>query len=417
MKEKNLGIWVYACFSFTIFALLGSPAVIVAEDLIVDGITLVLHGEVEYDNVFIMNGGVLYVTPFDGTGDTGMLSIKAGSIFVDATSWINADGAGYRGIQNGNGEGPGGGEGGATVWDGGGGGAYGGFGGNGSRDLRPMVDGDGGTPYGTADSMCIMMGSAGGAAGFLDNLDGGFGGNGGGAISLQANTVEILGAITANGNDGLIYLGDSSGGGAGGGILLMGRHVKIADGLLRAEGGNGGTACGYPSQCGVDDGGGGGSGGRIKIFYQTLDDVSAEDVSTAGGNGAYLGTDGEPGSYYTEKMIMDATVDIDPDTLNLKSKGNFITAYIELPGDYDPSNILLSTLMLNDSVPAELHPADVGDYDSDNIPDLMVKFPRSEVQAILGVGLQVEVTVSGEYSDGTLFSGTDKIRVIERGKK
>jgi len=93
---------------------------IAAEDLVINGTTLMLHGELKYDNVVIVNGGVLYLTPFDGFGGTGMLTIKAGSIVVDATSAINADGAGYRGILNGNGEGPGGGKGGTAAVDGGG---------------------------------------------------------------------------------------------------------------------------------------------------------------------------------------------------------------------------------------------------------------------------------------------------------
>jgi hypothetical protein len=416
MKRKMSSIWLYAYFVLIIFVLLGATTVIVGEDLILNGTTLVMHGEVEYDSVMIMNGGVLYVTPFDGTGDTGMLTIKANSIFVDATSSINADGAGYRAIENGNGEGPGGGEGGPTVWDGGGGGAYGGKGGDGIRDLGlGGTDGYGGNPYGNANSMCILMGSAGGSAGSRDNDYGGFGGNGGGTISLWANTIEISGTITTNGNDGLIYINDSSGGGAGGGILLVGGSVNIYDGLLRVEGGNGGTACGT-APCILDDGGGGGSGGRIKIFYRTLLDVSSNSISLAGGNGSYLGHDGEPGSYYTEKIIVEATIDIEPDTLNLKSNGMFITAYIELHDDYDLINILVSTILLNNSVPAKLHPVDIGDHDSDNIPDLMVKFYRSAVQEIIEPGEEVEITVSGELSDGTLFVGSDKIRVIAKGK-
>ena len=73
MRKKTSGIWLYALFAFMIFVLSGAVSDIAAEDLIVDGTTLVLHGKVEYESVMIVNGGVLYVTPFDGTGDTGML--------------------------------------------------------------------------------------------------------------------------------------------------------------------------------------------------------------------------------------------------------------------------------------------------------------------------------------------------------
>jgi hypothetical protein len=46
----------------------------------------------------------------------------------------------------------------------------------------------------------------------------------------------------------------------------------------------------------------------------------------------------------------------------------------------------------------------------------MVKFPRSEVQAIIEPG-EVELTVSGELIDGTIFEGVDTIKVIRRGRK
>lgn len=108
---------------------------------------------------------------------------------------------------------------------------------------------------------------------------------------------------------------------------------------------------------------------------------------------------------------IDAVIDIDPNTLNSKSKGRFITCYIELPTGIDPANIDVSTVTFNDAVTAEPHPVEIGDYDSDGTPDLMVKFSREEVlEAINGIG-QVEVTVSGQV-DGQVFVGTDSIKVL-----
>ena len=114
---------------------------------------------------------------------------------------------------------------------------------------------------------------------------------------------------------------------------------------------------------------------------------------------------------------IEATVDFDPDTLNLKSKGKVVTVYIELPEGYDVEEIDISTVMLNGIVPALARPTDVGDYDSDGVPDLMVKFDRADVQDVLEPGNEVEVTVSGQLTDGTLFEDTDTIRVIEKGRK
>ncbi len=116
-------------------------------------------------------------------------------------------------------------------------------------------------------------------------------------------------------------------------------------------------------------------------------------------------------------VIARATIDFDPDTLNLKSKGKWVTAYIELPNAYDVDEIDISTVRLNDTVLALAHPTQVGDYDSDGVADLMVKFDRSDVQSILEPGDEVEVTVSGQLINGTPFEGTDTIRVIEKGKK
>jgi len=105
-------------------------------------------------------------------------------------------------------------------------------------------------------------------------------------------------------------------------------------------------------------------------------------------------------------------IDIDPDTLNLNSPGKWITCYIELPEGYDVADVDISTILLNDVVPAETHPTSIDDYDEDGIPDLMVKFNRQDVIDIIESGYNVEITVSGELTDETMFKGTDYIKVI-----
>jgi hypothetical protein len=112
--------------------------------------------------------------------------------------------------------------------------------------------------------------------------------------------------------------------------------------------------------------------------------------------------------YSPQEQELIATIDIDPNTLNLKSKGRWITCYITLNEPYDPSSIDISTILLEDTIPAEW-----GDIQGDR---LMVKFDRSDVQALLPVGTY-NLKVTGEFTDGTSFEGySDEIRVIDPGK-
>jgi hypothetical protein len=121
------------------------------------------------------------------------------------------------------------------------------------------------------------------------------------------------------------------------------------------------------------------------------------------------------GDEETLSLAITCTVGIDPDTLNLGSKGRCITAYIELPEGYDVADINVSTIMLNNTIPAEPRPTAIGDYDNDSVPDLMVKFNRTAVsELILSEGIKygnVMLTVTGKLYDGTPFEGSDVIRI------
>jgi hypothetical protein len=105
-----------------------------------------------------------------------------------------------------------------------------------------------------------------------------------------------------------------------------------------------------------------------------------------------------------------ATINIDPDTLNLKSKIKWITAYIELPEDYDVTNIDVSTVNLwyeGSNVPAEW-----GDIQDGT---LMVKFNGKAVQDLFtGPVDAATIAVTGVVQDGTPFGGNDTIRVIKK---
>jgi len=114
--------------------------------------------------------------------------------------------------------------------------------------------------------------------------------------------------------------------------------------------------------------------------------------------------------------VINATIDANPDTVNLISKGKWITVYIELPESYNISDINVSTIMLNDTVPVDLSaPIAVGDYDNDTIPDLTVCFNWTDVtNYILSKGIvfgNITLEVSGKLYNGIVFTGTDTILV------
>lgn len=123
-------------------------------------------------------------------------------------------------------------------------------------------------------------------------------------------------------------------------------------------------------------------------------------------------TNSEDVTITVNNVTLQAAVDIDPDTINLKSQGQFITVYIELPPDYDVSQIDISSIMLNGIVPALGHPTEVGDYDNDGIPDLMVKFDRASVQSLLSPGDNTLI-ITGRllgWPNTPDFEGSDTIK-------
>ncbi len=253
-------------------------------DLILDGDNIQLGDEYSYNQVIIKNNSTLYVSHV-----TGFLKIHANNITVDSSSTITADRVGYSGgTADRMGFGPGKGTNGSDG-SGGGGAGYGASGGDGDGN-----EDSGGSEYGNATSKSIEIGSGGGGGGTSQgNGKGGSGGSGGGAIWLDAEKINIAGNISADGDYGLSGArtpDGGGGGGSGGGILIKGRNVTISgSGTLSAKGGDGGDS-GGSNEAGGD--GGGGAGGRIKIFYENLDNET-ENYHVSGG---------ADGSIYHEEM-------------------------------------------------------------------------------------------------------------------
>ncbi|CAM3553166.1 hypothetical protein [Marinicrinis lubricantis] len=132
----------------------------------------------------------------------------------------------------------------------------------------------------------------------------------------------------------------------------------------------------------------------------------------------YLGhgmsTPPTPNIYYAGQVT--AGVKVDPGTLNLKSQGNEITAYIELPSNVvSPVDADSIGLHVNGtSIAAVRSAVEKSDRDKDGSEELMVKFDRQQIiGAIAGLrDAVIEVRLTGHLQDGRTFSGKDTVHVI-----
>lgn len=125
------------------------------------------------------------------------------------------------------------------------------------------------------------------------------------------------------------------------------------------------------------------------------------------------------GAFYLIKLksmsIVPLIFDVDPDTLNERSKGQFITAYIELPTEFDIASINIDSIRLNNLLPIDTTgPISFGDYNNNGISDIMVKFNRAAVQNMVAPG-NVDLTITANLISGATIKGTDTIHVIEEG--
>ena len=121
-------------------------------------------------------------------------------------------------------------------------------------------------------------------------------------------------------------------------------------------------------------------------------------------------------------MPITAVVDLKPESLELRSRGEPVTAFVELPPGADVGRIDGRSLRLCRTV--ETCPAGVpivgrtklGDADGDGIGDLKVTFDRAGVIGLLS-GLRPPTTtvlvVTGLIGTGAWFAGSDTIRLVD----
>ena len=107
-----------------------------------------------------------------------------------------------------------------------------------------------------------------------------------------------------------------------------------------------------------------------------------------------------------------AVADVDPNTLNGGSSGKWVTAYVELPPDLNPADIVLETVRALGTVPADSSFDQVGDFNLNGVPDRTLKFDRGTFIQALPDADSVRVVITGEVRDQTYFVAQDDIRIL-----
>ena len=153
---------------------------------------------------------------------------------------------------------------------------------------------------------------------------------------------------------------------------------------------------------------------------ETFDIVITVPLGTVAGSYSFNITADADGASYGEEQVnilvqtgIPVTVVMHPETLNLKSNGNWVTCLVTPPEGYTGYDISISSILLNGTISADPQPVSIG------ASQLMVKFDRTMIsKLILSEGIKsrnVTLTVNGQLNDGTMFTGSDTIRVFMPG--
>ncbi len=272
--------------------LLGTGAKLPHGKLVIDGEARVYATELEYGEIALSGGGVLS-TGISAAGENKgqiptRLSVKAQTLSVDPTSVVSMTGRGLLGGEASASHASGQAAAGQSASSEGHGGSHGGAGGSaGAHESNPAAKT--GSVYDSAEDPTLPGGGGGG-------FEGGAEGNaGGGVLDVTVGTLNLQGALSADGQsgDGPTPLEpapfDFDGGGGGGGSVLVHAGTITGSGRITALGGNSCVPEGVSplltgaGGCGVPDGsGGGGGGGRVALFASAACAWTGS-VSAAGG--------------------------------------------------------------------------------------------------------------------------------------
>ena len=159
--------------------------------------------------------------------------------------------------------------------------------------------------------------------------------------------------------------------------------------------------------------------GDWEIFYfdgETVSQVTNNDVNDTNPKISanlivWQSDDGNDWEIMAMKIPQPAEMKVTPQSLNLKSRGQWIICHLTLPEGYTGSDVVVSSLLLQGVVTVDKV---AGDKSSNK---LVLKFNRSAVQSLLSEGNAVEITLTGQLSDGTEIEASNTIKVINPGSK
>ncbi len=122
-----------------------------------------------------------------------------------------------------------------------------------------------------------------------------------------------------------------------------------------------------------------------------------------------LGFEAEASTSFTVQVTQ-VTVSVNPETLNLRSGGRWITVKIILPEGMDPEDLDITKVRL--WINGEAIEPEWGEACDDCV---MIKFSRDALQGLGSPEEEVEIRITGELPGGGSFEGTDTITMINPG--
>lgn len=329
----------------------GGELYVVGDKLRVDGYTLELSKSLELDEIDIINEGVITTAkPIDE--NSSVVNLIASVIRIDSNSKIDVTGKGLKANSGG------------TYT----GGSHGGSGG----DSYYYWNGPPGPIYG--DAVSPQSFGRGAALYYEPSF-------GGGAIKIKTDLLELGGSILAEGQNANQHGGGSA---AGGSVWLDVGVLKFQNNsaVISVNGSDGNPQVSHHAA--------GGGGGRVAVWYESLDNVDIANVTAKGGlqaNSSYARA-GAPGTVYFHN----------------KNNSNEHSLIIRGAGT-DSSHARAGLISIPDDISIDIDSVDIFLPENSSFKNVDVKNSRvyfSEGFSVVG-GIKInksDITFSGELDLG-----------------